>query len=105
MDFEILALKYWSLKPPFCYNRHRLNAGGHFTMSTKRFALAIILALSLMSVLACSHAFPTGLGPTNHSIKHTVQSELAKLDVELMFAADRLSRTGLSGAEARNILN
>lgn len=74
-------------------------------MLTKRFALAIILALSLMPVLACSHAVPTGLGPTNELIKHTVQTELIKLDFELSIAAAELSRTGLSGTEARNILN
>jgi hypothetical protein len=74
-------------------------------MLTKRFALAIILALSLMPVLACSCAVPTGLGPTNELIKHTVQTELIKLDFELSNAADELSQTGLSGTEARNVLN
>ena len=74
-------------------------------MLTKRFALAIILAVLLIPTLACSYARPTGLGPTNETINHMVATELAKLDLELMFAAAELSDTGLSGAEARNILN
>jgi branched-chain amino acid transport system substrate-binding protein len=68
--------------------------------------LFVSLALSLIPVLAYGCvALPTGLGPTNQMIKHTVELELLKLDFDLAGAAVKLSTTGLSGTETSSILS
>ena len=75
-------------------------------MLKKLFLITLALSLMLMFAYGCAAtAPPTGLGPTNELIKYTIQIELIKLDFELSKAATELSRTGLSGEEAKNVLN
>ena len=78
-------------------------------MLNKRIYLITLLALSLMLVLGYGCAAPTGqelqLKTATEQIQTAAQTELNKLDLDLSAAAAALSRTGLSGTEARQILN
>jgi hypothetical protein len=78
-------------------------------MVRQRFFLAVVLALSLMLVLAygCTGSVNREgqLKTTTLQIQKAVQSELDNLDSDLSGAASELSGTGLSGPEARQILN
>ncbi len=78
-------------------------------MSTKRFALAIILALSLTPALTYGCTAPVDQGDqlvtTTLEIQQTIQSELYNLDFDMLAATAKLRDTGLSGTEARQILN
>jgi hypothetical protein len=67
-------------------------------------ALAISLILMLAGCNAPS-AQELQLKTTTQKIQQAVQIELNKLDLDLSNAAAELSRTGLSGPEARNVLN
>lgn len=78
-------------------------------MIIKRFSLIAVFALSVMLILTYGCA-----GSLNHEgqlkittlqIQKAVQLELDNLDSDLSGAASELSRTGLSGPEARQILN
>jgi hypothetical protein len=76
---------------------------------TKRFSLVMALALSLMLILSYGCTGPASqelqLKTATEQIQTAVQTELNKLDLDLSNAAAELSRTGLSGSEARQILN
>jgi len=78
-------------------------------MSTKRTSLFIALALSLVLTLSYGCTAPSGreaqLKNTTLQIKQAVQSEMNSLDLDISAAASQLSTTGLSGTEARQILN
>jgi hypothetical protein len=78
-------------------------------MVKQRFFLVVVIALSLMLVLAygCAGSISQEeqLKTTTLQIQKAVQSELDNLDRDLSTAASELSRTGLSGPEARQILN
>jgi hypothetical protein len=78
-------------------------------MLRQRFFLAVVLALSLMFVPAygCTGSVnrEAQLKATTLQIQKAVQSELDKLDSDLSDAASKLAGTGLSGPEARQILN
>lgn len=85
-------------------------------MLTKRFSTFTALALSLVLILAYGCTGPTSqevqltgqevqLKTATLQIQKAVQSELINLDYDLSAAAARLSRTGLSGPEASQILN
>jgi hypothetical protein len=78
-------------------------------MATKRFSLISVFALSLMLTLIYGCASPVNhegqLKTTTLQAQKAVQSELDNLDSDLSAAASELSRTGLSGPEARQILN
>jgi len=78
-------------------------------MVRQRFFLAVVFALSLMIVLAygCTGSLnhEEQLKTTTLQIQEAVQSELDNLDSDLSGAASKLSGTGLSGPEARQILN
>jgi len=69
----------------------------------------ITSALSLMSVLTfgCTARInmKNQLGPNNELIRHEAQTELITMGASIWSAADKLSRTGLSGTEAKNVLN
>ena len=78
-------------------------------MVTERFSLVVAFALSMMLIPVYGCA-----GSLNHEgqlktitlqIQKAVQLELNDLDSDLSGAASELSRTGLSGPEARQILN
>jgi len=75
----------------------------------KRLSLVIILALSMMLILAsgCTGAVnqEDQLKNTTLQIQKAVQSELDNLDRDMSDAASKLSGTGLSGSEARQVLN
>jgi len=76
---------------------------------TKRFSLVAIFALSMMIILTygCASSFnhEGQLKTTALQVQEAVQLELDNLDSDLSGAASELSRTGLSGPEARQILN
>ena len=78
-------------------------------MVTKRFSLVAIFALSMMIILTygCASSFnhEGQLKTTALQVQEAVQLELDNLDSDLSGAASELSRTGLSGPEARQILN
>lgn len=77
-------------------------------MVTRRFSLAVVSALSLMLILAgCTGSLSQEeqLKATTLQIQKAVQLELDNLDSDLSTAASQLSGTGLSGTEARQILN
>lgn len=78
-------------------------------MLNKRIYLITLLALSLMFILAYGCTAPSSqelkLKTATEQIQTAVQTELNKLDLNLSAAAAALSRTGLSGTEARQILN
>lgn len=78
-------------------------------MVKQRFFLVVALALSLMLVLAygCTGSAnqEEQLKTTTLQIQKAIQSELDNLDRDMSAAASELSRTGLSGPEARQILN
>jgi hypothetical protein len=78
-------------------------------MLTKQISLITTLVLSLMLVLSYGCKAPTEqelqLKTTTLQIQTDVQAELNKLDLDLSNAAAELSRTGLSGSEAKKILN
>jgi len=67
------------------------------------------LALSLVLILSYGCTGPASqevqLKTATLQIQQAVQSELDKLDLEMAAAASQLSGTGLSGTEARQILN
>jgi hypothetical protein len=67
-------------------------------------ALAISLTLMLAGCTAPG-AQELQLKTTTQQIQQAVQIELNELDLDLSNAAAELSRTGLSGPEARNVLN
>ena len=67
-------------------------------------ALAISLILMLAGCTAQS-AQELQLKTTNQQIQQAIQTELNELDLDLSNAAAELSLTGLSGAEARQVLN
>ncbi|MBN2463778.1 MAG: cache domain-containing protein [Dehalococcoidia bacterium] len=74
----------------------------------RRFSLAVALALSLLLILAgCTGSVnqEEQLKTTTLQIQKAVQLELDNLDSDLSTATSELSRTGLSGPEARQILN
>ena len=77
-------------------------------MIIKRFSLVLVLALSVMLILASGCAASVNqeaqLKTVTLQIQKAVQSELDKLDKDLSGAASKLSGTGLSGPEARQIL-
>jgi len=77
-------------------------------MVTKRFSLVMALALSLVLILAYGCTGPTAqeeqLKTATLQIQQAVQSELDNLDRDLSATAAELSRTGLSGPEARQVL-
>jgi len=77
-------------------------------MVTKRFSLVMALALSLVLILAYGCTGPTSqevqLKNATLKIQQAIQSELDNLDRDLSAAAAELSRTGLSGPEARQVL-
>jgi hypothetical protein len=69
-------------------------------------ALAIYLILILVPAGCTAHnAQEFQLKTTTQKIQQAIQIELNELDLTLSNAAAELSRTGLSGPEARNILN
>jgi hypothetical protein len=76
---------------------------------TKRFSLVAAFALSLMLILiyGCAGSFNQEgqLKTTTLQSQEAVQAELDNLDSDLSGAASELSRTGLSGPEARQILD
>src|SRR4030042_5857225 len=77
-------------------------------MIIKRFSLAAVFALSVLLILAgCAGSLnhEEQLKATTLQVQKAVQSELDSLDSDLSGAASELSRTGLSGPEARQILN
>jgi hypothetical protein len=78
-------------------------------MVKQRFFLVVAIALSLILVPACGCTGSTTqeqqLRTTTLQIQKAVQSELDNLDRDMSAAASELSRTGLSGPEARQILN
>ncbi|MFC2050423.1 cache domain-containing protein [Chloroflexota bacterium] len=78
-------------------------------MVTKRFALVLSFALSVILTLiyGCAGSFnhEGQLETTTLQVQEAVQAELDNLDRDLSGAASELSRTGLSGPEARQILN
>ncbi|MCJ7514532.1 MAG: hypothetical protein MUO89_00980 [Dehalococcoidia bacterium] len=78
-------------------------------MLTKRSSLVTALAVSLALILTYGCKAPTEqelqLKNNTLQIQQAVQSELDNLDRDLSAAADELSRTGLSGPEAGQILN
>jgi hypothetical protein len=78
-------------------------------MLTRRISLIIALALSLILIATYGCAAPSAqelqLKTTTQQIQQAVQTELNKLDLDLSNAAAELSHSGLSGPEARNILN
>jgi hypothetical protein len=78
-------------------------------MSTKRISLAIVLALSLILIPAYGCAAPPsqkeGLITLTLEIQEAVQSELYDLDLDMLAVATQLRNTGLSGTEARQLLN
>jgi hypothetical protein len=77
-------------------------------MVTRRPSLVVVLALSLMLMLAgCTGSLnqEERLKTTTLQIQKAVQLELDNLDHDMSGAASELSRTGLSGPEARQILN
>jgi hypothetical protein len=78
-------------------------------MSTKRTALLMALALSLMLVLAngCSASFSQReqLKTTTLLIQRDAQAKLDNLDHDMSVAASQLSGTGLSGAVAKQVLS
>jgi hypothetical protein len=75
----------------------------------QRFSLVMALALSLALILSYGCTGPASqevqLKTATLQIQQAVQSELDKLDLDMSAAAAELSRTGLSGTEARKILN
>ncbi len=75
----------------------------------KQLFLVVVLALSLMLVPAygCTGSVnqEEQLKTTTLQIQKAVQSELDNLDKDMSAAASELSGTGLSGTEARQILN
>jgi len=73
-------------------------------MFKKLFIVAIALSLILAAGCAGPDATQVELKTTNQQITQAVQAELDKLDLDMRNAAAELSRTGLSGDEARNIL-
>lgn len=78
-------------------------------MSTKQILLVMFVALSLILIPPYGCAVPTAqenqLKTVTLQIKQAVQSELDHLDLDMSAAASQLSRTGLSGTEARHILD
>jgi hypothetical protein len=76
---------------------------------TKRFSLITVFALSVLLILihGCAGLFnhEGQLETITLQAQKAVQSELDKLDSDISGAASELSRTGLSGSEARQILN
>ena len=77
-------------------------------MATRRFSLAVVFALSLVLTLAgCTGSInqEEQLKAITLQIQNAVQLELDSLDGDLSAAASQLSSTGLSGPEARQILN
>jgi hypothetical protein len=78
-------------------------------MPTKRFLLVTALAVSLALILTSGCKAPTEqevqLKTATLQIQQAVQSELDNIDRDLSAAAVELSRTGLSGPEAGQILN
>jgi hypothetical protein len=78
-------------------------------MLTKRFSPVMALALSLILVLSYGCKAPASqegqLKTATEQIQTAAQTELNKLDLDLSAAASELSRTGLSGSEAKKILN
>jgi hypothetical protein len=75
----------------------------------QRFSLIMALALSLMLILVYGCMGPASqevqLKTATLQIQQAVQSELDNLDLDMSAAASQLSGTGLSGPEARQILN
>jgi hypothetical protein len=76
-------------------------------MLSKRFSIFTALAISLILLAGCAarNAQALQLKTATQQIQQAVQTELNKLDLDMSNAAAELSRTGLSGPEARNILN
>ena len=78
-------------------------------MATQRFSLVVVFALSVMLILVYGCAGSVNqeeqLKTTTLQIQKAVQLELDNLDRDLSTAASQLSLTGLSGPEARQILN
>ncbi|HEX7364583.1 MAG TPA: hypothetical protein VF366_05410 [Dehalococcoidia bacterium] len=77
-------------------------------MLKKLSIVALALSLLLLPALACQPqqiALELQLKGLTGKIKQAVQIELNNTDLDLSNAAAELSRTGLSGDEARNILN
>lgn len=78
-------------------------------MQTRRTLLAVAIVLSLLLALgySCTAQTPeqTLLKDTTTQIQKAVQAELDYLDQDMSVAVSQLSRTGLGGPEAREILN
>jgi hypothetical protein len=77
-------------------------------VKTSKFHLLTSIGLSLILIVAgCAapSAQEIKLKTTEQQIQTAVQTELNKLDLDMSNEAASLSRTGLSGTEARNILN
>src|SRR4030043_1817997 len=77
-------------------------------MATRRFSLAVVFALPLVLTLAgCTGSInqEEQLKAITLQIQNAVQLELDSRDGDLSAAASQLSSTGLSGPEARQILN
>lgn len=78
-------------------------------MLSKLFSLILIFILCTMLITACGCAGSLNnegqLQTTTQKIQLAVQSELDSLDRDLSSAASQLARTGLSGSEARQILD
>jgi hypothetical protein len=73
-------------------------------MATRRFSLALALLLILTGCTS-SVSQEEQLKATTLQIQQTVQTELDNLDDDVSAAASQLSGTGLSGPEAKQILN
>lgn len=77
-------------------------------MLKKMLLISLAVSLMLLPALACQPpqiALDLQLKGLTEKIKQAVQIELNNTDRDLSDAAAELSRTGLSGDEARNILN
>lgn len=83
--------------------------GMRLTMLTRYIFLIMILALSLIPVLTYGCTAPVNQGDQlvtlTLEIQQTIQSELYNLDFDMLAATADLRNTGLSGNEARQILN
>jgi hypothetical protein len=79
-------------------------------MSVKRYSLTTVVLVLLVAVMLVYGYMSSAnqedqLKTTTLQIQKAVQSELDDLDRDMSAAASELSRTGLSGPEARQILN
>jgi hypothetical protein len=78
-------------------------------MVMKRYLKAIIVVLAVMLNVVCGCASPSDSGAQLKTvalqIQKAVQLKLDTLDGDLTAASSKLSRTGLSGSEARQVLS